>query len=134
MKLHKGCKPHCLLKVNQRDLSLDRRFFADLRQVLRHMSQESIALDVLNGSVNRETFNRYQNDWSGELDGSKAFAVVMSALLRVEYSVKPLASHYPRPVAKSELARIRELIYSYGVSCARGQCCSVVPLEFKRAA
>ena len=124
MILRPGQVPVCVLGQEQIcDLRLDNHFFIELRQILRYLSIESIAYDVLRGVMLRETMSRAMNEPNRFKTGRVAFLVVYMILTRDTYAVREIQNSDVRLINRKEIRDMRELLRRYGVSCVDGLCC-----------
>lgn len=103
-----------LLTVNMLDYAMDKDFLAELQEKLRHLSQDSIANDVLNGAYNRESLSKAKYDITRDIQGHKVLAIAVSIYLRDCFEVKPKIGKR-RMIKRSELKMCRDLLESYGV-------------------
>lgn len=133
--------PFCIFDTPVDQLALSFNFIVDLWALLQeeHVTQRShyaIASCILNGAYARECITRTINkgksedDDEGFIGAPRTFAIICSLLLRPRYPLPDTAikrldfkeKYYPDHIRED----ILELLYRYGVKCARGECCGVL--------
>lgn len=129
MILQPGSIPVCVLTAGVPEFSLDRLFFVDLYELfqqdgLRRLTHESIAVDLCQGFIPRESITRLLSGARGTLSPTATFCVIGSILLR---SPIPLSQSRfrarPASLPADDRQAILQLLYEYGVQCATGECC-----------
>ena len=115
IKLTKGSVPVCLMSLSFRDFGMDKQFLYDLMSEMKHISQQSIAEDILNGAYDREFLSRVKTDLRCGIDGIRAFSIYSAVGLRYKYDVKPINSHYKWSLSAVEHNRMILLIEKYGM-------------------
>lgn len=122
MILQPGAAPLCVMQSQICELRLNHWFFVELRAVLFRLSLESIAYDVLQGLVMRETISR-KTTRSDFMRGPAVYALVHVLSTKEVCQVRDLRSQVYRNITAGELAGIRALLWRYGVSCVKQGCC-----------
>lgn len=122
MILEPGTIPFCVMSTPICELRLHYGFFPELREALPMLSIESIAYDVLQGLVWRETISLNVRKYKHSR-GARVYALVHLLTTRDNIKVKDLRSQHYRLITEDELKAVRALLYRYGVSCAQEKCC-----------
>lgn len=129
--LYKNAKEkHCVLtEVTSSEVLLPIQFFADLCSLLSDLTKISIAEDVLNNAITRETLTRVispasPTELAQTINSGSSMAVIVALLLRIPPTVKPRVGPR-RKLSIGERRSIFKLLYSYGVGCAETGCCGI---------
>lgn len=115
------------------ELGLPAQFLMDLQQALPRLSISSLAEDILNGAISRETFHhlfpkgqaRYTD--ARCLSFSVSFAILAAILLRPKPMVRPRRDRHLTKLRPKERTALLQLLHHYGVQCGTGSCCGLVP-------
>lgn len=136
--MFKHCQPFCVLRAPIDQLRLSTEFFLDLLDVLadehRYLSaHQAIAECLLNGAYAREHVTRRVNFarvTEQTLPPLTTYAIIGALLLRPRYPLPATAIrhlNYPTKFYPDHVrANILDLLYQYGVACARPGCCLTV--------
>lgn len=129
--LYKNAKDkHCVLtEVTSSEVLLPLQFIADLCSLLSEITKVSIAEDVLNNAIARETLTRMISpanpaELAQTMNSGSSMAVIVALLLRIPPTVKPRVGPR-RKLSIGERRSIFKLLYSYGVGCAETGCCGI---------
>jgi hypothetical protein len=138
--LSKSTLPFCVIRHPIDQLRLSSDFMYDLAELLQEenvhvRSHQAIAECILNGAYTRENFGRRINrieagDAPELINSITSFSIVCALLLRPRYPLPVTATKrldlkdkfYPDYIRED----ILELLWRYGVKCARGECCGVL--------
>jgi len=144
--LSKSTIPFCVFDAPIEELRLSTDFFADLVDLMAdesvHIrSHQALAQNLFNGAYSREHVTRWVNKSRyGEhwLTPNLSYTIIGTLLLRPRYRLPDTAirhcgfktTFYPDHIRED----ILELLWRYGVKCARGQCCGIVRMPTREAA
>lgn len=139
--LKRGTQDQVCVLLSERidDLRLPAQIISDIHELFPYLARISIAEDILHGAISREYVSRRVSP-NGEawrkkelpytLDGSTSYALMAAILLRPEPEIREPHRPY-RKSTQAERQALLRLLYFYGVECAIGTCCTLVPDPIK---
>lgn len=136
------CSPQiCILDASLDNTRLSTCFIKDVYATfekesyhnpdMARLTHQTIAYDVFNGAVSRETVTRIINDHydSKWFSPTVTFSLIGSVLLRPTIKFTT-TRHVNRPAQMSTQQRVEilNMLANYGVRCATGHCCDFLKL------